>query len=276
MSKNTNEQERKLIQLIKEIKTLEYNIKHINSVNARNNAIKNLKLGVRTLKKMLPYIVTAGIVSGGCTAAGITPFYRDEYKSYSNVMMEFDNSGNFDSKQQYGSFKSEDGTVLSKSDSRLYYYSKWSKTEDELYSRTVQTYSIKTKTYEEIMSLLEKEDLNLEDILGKPISSTTETKNNLTDSEFEEKPYIDAIIYNEDKNNYTVYRESASENILYTAFCILLTLIFEIVPLEICSVYAFDYDECAEKIKDKYRVLDPEELEKKLELKRNDYNIMIQ
>lgn len=275
MSKNETEQKNKLIQLKKEIKSLEYNIKHIDSVNARINIIKKLKLAVRTLQKMLPYIVTAGIISGGCSAAGMTPFYRDEYKSYSNVMMKFDNNGNFSSKQQYGSFKNEDGTVLSERDGRLYYYSKWSKSEDGLYSRIVLAYSIKNKTCEEIMNLLEKDNLDLEDILGKPISSTTETKNNLNDDELEKEPYIDVIIYSEDKNDYTVYRESVSENILYTIFCILLTLICEIVPLEIRSTYAFDYDERVEKIKNRYRALDPEELEKKLELKRNDYNSMI-
>lgn len=100
-------------------------------------------------------------------------------------------------------------------------------------------------------------------------------KNKIEELELEKEPYIDVIIYSEDKNDYTVYRESVSENILYTIFCILLTLICEIVPLEIRSTYAFDYDERVEKIKNRYRALDPEELEKKLELKRNDYNSMI-
>ncbi len=267
------EQKKMLLQMKKEIESLEFEIKHSSFVNVRIGAIRNLKISARALQKVAPYALTAGIIAGGFTLLGDIPFYpNDEWKVYSNVMTEFDNVGNIKTEQQYDSFE-VNGYTLDNSDSMLYYYSKWEKSDDEFYSRTVQTYSIKKKSIEDIMELFKKEDLKLEDVLGEPSSNIKETKNNLTEDEIQEESIIKAVIYNKDKNDYIVHKETAGENIGLSVLYVLIAGLCELLPLYWRSNYSnFDFADCVEEIKRKHQSLDIDTLTKKLELKKDNYN----
>lgn len=267
------EQTKLLIQMKKEIDLLESEIKHSSLVNAKIKAIRNLKITARALQLVAPYALTAGIVAGGFTLLGDIPFYPDdEWKVYSKVMTEFDNVGNIRTEQQYDNFKANDNT-LDNSDSMLYYYSEWKKSDNGFYSRTVQTYSIKKKSFEDIMELFKKEDLKLEDVLGEPSSNIKETKNNLTENEIQEESIIKAVMYNEDKNDYIIHKETVGENIVLSILYLLVTILVELVPLFYRSEHSsFDFSDCVDKIKRKYQLLDIDTLTKKLELKRDNYN----
>lgn len=268
------EQKKMLLQMKKEIESLESEIKHSSLVNARIGAIRNLKISARALQKVAPYVLTAGIVAGGFTLLGNIPFYGgDEWNVYSNVMTEFDNTGNIRKEQQYDTFKDDSDNTLDNSDSMLYYYSKWQKDGDGSYSRTVQTYSIKKKTYEDIIKLFEQENLKLEDVLGEPSSNIKETRNNLADEELEEESFIKAVIYNEDENDYIIHKETVGENVLISILYVLVTALAELAPLYFRSeISSFDFSDCVDEIKRKHQPLDVETLTKKLELKRDNYN----
>lgn len=270
------EQKELLIQMKQEIESLEHEMKHSSLVNAKIKAIRNLKITARALQLVAPYAITAGIVAGGFTLLGDIPFYpNDEWKIYSKVMTEFDNAGNIRTEQQYDSFK-VNGDTLDNSDSMLYYYTRWEKNDDGLYSRIVQTYSISEKTYEDVIKLFKKENLKLEDVLGQPDSNIKETKNNLTEDEIQEESIIKAVIYNEDKNDYIIHKETAEENILFSILYVLVTALAEVAPLGFrCGISSFDFSYCVDKIKINHQPLDINTITKKLELKRDNYNRMM-
>lgn len=261
------EQKKMLLQMQKEMKTLEFEIEHSRLVNIKVGAIRNLKISARALQLVAPYVLTAGIIAGGFTLLHHIPFYGgDEWKVYSTVMTEFDNNDNIRYEQQYGSYQSS-------SDNKLYYYTKWQQDDDGFYSRTAQVYSVKKKTYDDIIELFGQEDLQLQDVLGEPSSNFKETKKNLTDEELQQESFIRAIIYNVDKNDYIIHEETVGENVLFSLLYICITLFCEMAPLYWRSEHSnFDFEDCVENIKRKHQLVDMKTLKKKLELKRDNYN----
>lgn len=245
-----------------EIESLEFKIKYSNLVNFKIKAIRNLKITAKALRLVAPYTITAGIAFCGINHLGHVPY--NERKAYSNVMTEFDNVGNIRIEQQYDKING---------DSILYYCSKWEKCDDEFYSRTVQAYSIRGKSFEDIMKLFKKEDLKLGDVLGEPDSKIKETKNNLTEDEIQEESIIKAVIYKENKDDYIIYKTTVGESIVVSAFWIFLAIISELVPLCYREYYSsFNFLRCVNEIKAEHQLLDIDTITKKLELKRDDYD----
>lgn len=275
VEKKRLEQKKMLLQMKNEIESLESEIKHSILVNAKIGTIRNLKIGARALQKVAPYVLTAGIVFGGCTLLlGDIPFYGgDEWNIYSNIMTEFDNTGNIRKGQQYGNFKDDSDNILDNSDSMLWYYSKWQKEGEDSYFRTVQTYSIKKKTHKDIIKLFYQENLKLEDVLGKPSSNIKETRDNLTDEELQKEPLIKAVIYNQDENDYIIHKETVMENVSTSILYGFITALAKLVPLHFRKkISSFNFSDCVDKIKTKYQPLDIESPTKKLELKKDNYN----
>lgn len=257
--KNQNEQ---LIKMKEEIESLESEIKYNKLVNFKIKAIRNLKITAKALRLVAPYTITAGIAFCGVNHFGCVPY--NERKAYSNVMTEFDNVGNIRIEQQY--YKNNGNSIL-------YYCSKWEKCDDEFYSRTAQAYSIRGKSFEDIMELFKKEDLKLEDVLGEPYSNIKETKNNLTEDEIQEEAIIKAVIYKENKDDYIIYKTTVGENIAVSAIWIILAIASELIPLCYREYYSsFNFLRCVNEIKAEHQLLDIDNIAKKLELKRDDYD----
>ena len=252
------EKQRLLLQMKKEVESLEKQIKYSRLTNLKISSVKNLKITARALQLVAPYVLTASIVAGGFSLLGAIPFYRDKREIHSSIMTEFDNLGNVRYEQQYGDFGE---------DSVFNFYSQWELQEDGFYTRTIKTYNIKEKTYEELVELFNKDNLSIEDILGESTSTIKETKNNLSDDEINKKAFMQAIIYNKDENDFIIQEESISENVLLTILYFCLTALIELIPMFFrseCS--SFDFGECVEKIKDKYKPADIQELTRKLEI----------
>ncbi len=261
------EKQKLLIQMKNEIESLERQIKYSRLSNLKINSIKNLKLTARILQLVTPYALTAGILAGVFSIAGITPFRRDKKEVYSNVMMEFDNLGNIRYEQQYNDFNKINV---------FKFYSKWESQEGDFYTRIVKTYNVEEKTYEELVELINKENLSLEDILGEPISIIKETKNNLTEEEINKKAFMQATIYRKDINDYIIKEETINENILLTIFYLLANVPLGAVLAFIRSqLSSFDFGECVERINDEYESVDTQELRLKLEIRRDNYNRMV-
>lgn len=248
--------EKLLLQMQKEIRTLEFEIKHPNL--AKISIIRNLKISARVLQRFAPYVLTAGIAIGSVKYFNNIPFNRD------NTLIEFDNNGNLRKEKQYSDFQDADGNSLDNSDSMLYYYSQWQKDENGLYSRHVKTYSIIAKTYEDIINLFDQESLKIEDILGNPISDIKEEKNNLTEEELEEELLFNAVIYN---------KESIEEDFSFSVFYLLLFLALELGILYYRDkVSNFNFTYSIYEIKEKYHPANAEDMIKKLELKKENYD----
>lgn len=104
-------QKKLLLQMKKEIKILEFEIKYFNLISG---ARKNLKISVKALQKVAPYVLTAGIIAGGFTLAGHTPFYSsDEKKVSSNAMTEIDDCEENRTIQQSDNFEVDENDLYS-------------------------------------------------------------------------------------------------------------------------------------------------------------------
>lgn len=264
------EQQKLLLEMKKEITSLENDIKYSKFKNFKISTIKNLKISLRATQLVAPYVLTAGIMAGVCKLiTGGLPFYSgDTLKIYSNVMEEFDSLGNIRCEQQYDSFEN--------SDNLLRYYTQWRQDENGFYTRFVETYELKEITEEEILELFDKENLQLTDIFGEPTSKIKETNNNLTEEEINEKDYLQAIIYNKDIDDFIIHKESMDENIAETVLYVLLTALAEVLPWFIRRDFSnFDFANCVDDIKRKYKSVDIDELTKKLEIRRDNYNRLV-
>ena len=222
-----------LLQMKKEIETLENELKYSKLVNLKISTVKNLKISLRFMQRIAPYVLTAGIMAGGCKLiSGEFPFYSgDTFKINSNTMKEFDSLGNIRYEQQYDYYEN--------SSNILYYYSQWQQGNDGFYSRNVDTYKL----------------------------------DELTEEELQQKDYLQAIIYNEDENDYIIHKETMGKNIAVTVIYLLLTVLVERIPLFIRrEISSFDFDDCVKEIKRKHTSVDTEELSKKLEIKRSNYD----
>ena len=249
---------------------MERDIKNSRLINLRIEAIKNLKISLRFIQRIAPYIITASLTAGGFKLLGAgLPFYRDNFRNYLRTKTEVDNLGNIRYEQQYNDFENDDNT--------LYYCSKWHDNEDGFYSRNIEMYKIKELTEEDLINILTKENLELSDILGEPISKKIETKNNILEEELEEKDYLQAVIYSKSDNDYILYKETVSINVVVTFLYLLLTFLLEGIPFSIrdAGLSKFNYKMCVEYIKDNYPSVDVQELTKKLEIKRRNYDRLI-
>ncbi len=259
------EKKKMLLQMENEIKKLEMQIKHSKFTNAKINALKNLKISLRFGQLIAPYIVAAGVTFGGFSIFGEIPFYRDKHKQKLEMVKEFDSLGNIRYEQQYAHYEESEGTIS--------YYSKWTSLPDGLYSRNIKVYSIEDITEETIMKLVNGNNIDsLEEILGEPILRKTETKNNLTDEELSGDSYLQAIMYSESENEYVMVRESVDDNVGFTLLCIILTFFAELITALVRSSTSFDFGDCVSEIKRNHPAIDVEELTKKLEIKRDNYN----
>ena len=259
------EKKKMLLEMRKEIIKLENEIKHSKIGNTKVYALRGLKIVLRTGQLIAPFVVTAGITIGGFAALGGTPFYRDKHKQKLEMMKELDSLGNIRYEQQYEEY--------SNSSSVISYYSKWNFVEDNLYSRDIETYALGDITEEQILKLINDDVQSLREILGEPISKKKETRNNLTEEELQSDPFLQAMIYSKFDDDFIMVKESSSDNIVLTLLWVLVTVLAEIIPViwrdEISD---FDYEYCIRKIKEKHPTIDVEELAKKLEIKRNNYD----
>lgn len=259
------EKKKMLLEMQKEITKLEHEIKHSKIGNAKVYALRGLKIVLRTGQLIAPFAVTAGITIGGFAAFGGTPFYRDKHKQKLEMMKELDSLGNIRYEQQYEEYQNSKSVIS--------YYSKWNFAEDNLYSRDIETYALGDITEEQILKLINDDVVSLREILGEPISKKKETKNNLTEEELQSEPFLQAMIYSKFDDDFIIVKESSIDNFGFTLLWVLATALAELIPLGWRNEYSyFDYGYCIRKIKEKHPTTDVEELTKKLEIKRNNYD----
>lgn len=263
--KQNLEKEKMLHEMRKEISKLENEIKYSKLENAKIYALRGLKIALKTGQLIAPYVLTAGITIGGFAALGGTPFYRDKHKQKLEMIKEIDSLGNIRIEQQYDEYEN--------SKSIISYYSKWSYVEDNLYSRDIETYELGNISEEKILKLLNDDIQSLSEILDEPISKKKETKNNLSDEELYNDSFLQAMIYSKIDDDFIIVKESLVENIGLTLLWIFATVIAEIFPhMWREEISDFNYKYCIMKIKENHSLIDVEELTKKLEIKRSNYD----
>lgn len=263
------ERKKILLELKEEIETIENEIKYSQLKHLKRSGIKNLKIGARAIQLVAPYIVTAGITAGIFSFFHATPFYYgDERKCCAHMKTKLNSEGDISCKKQYESFKD--------STSQLYYYTKWRKEDNGYYSRTVDTYSLDDQSCEEIKKLFDQEKESLEEVLGSPISTVIETKNNLSESEINKEAILKAVIYDINQDDYIIKKETVLDNVLMTFLYLLLTIFAELGPIWFREEYSsFDFASCVFSIQDQYPKTDLDQLKKKLKIRQENYERLL-
>lgn len=260
-----------LIDLKSDIEKLEKDIKDSKRVNSKINSIRNFKISLRVMQLIAPYAVTAGIIVGGFKLiGGGLPFYRDEFKYKAYITKQFDSIGNvsYEKEYDYPLFRSE-----SDPENIIKYYGKWKQREDGYYERTVEIYKLDDLKEEDVLKLFEKENLNLQDLLGQP-TNKIETTNKLTEEQINAGFYLESIMYSKDKNDFIVVKEPLFDDLLTAgieaAVIAIISLIIHFFWRK--EVSDFSLEDCIDEIKEKHPDIDIEALRKKLEIKKSNYD----
>lgn len=263
--KHRLERKKLLAQLEQEINELNKTIEDSDKINYRKNLIRISKIFLRFLQRIAPYVVASSISFAVFTTMGSTPFIRDDEKCYLKEKKEMDSRGNVRIESQYEEFENSIGSIS--------YYSNWEKDDEGFYKREEKKflfYEINPEALDKIEN--GNIDISLEEILGTPSSSKIVKQNNLTEEEINEKAYVEAIIYSKNKDEYIIVKESIGNNIAVSIAYLIVTALFELVVFYIRDKSKYDYKKIIENINEKYKSIDTEQLIKKLEIKKQNYD----
>ena len=253
-----------LSQLETEIKELEQERNNAIKVNKRLKFYRSLGYTWCVSKRVAPFALTAGIMVGIFTFGDSTPFYRNNVKHYLYTRSEIDSLNNKKYEEQYDSFDNSNETIS--------LVEKWKKTYGDMYTRKITTYSIDKVDADTVTKIVEGKEINsLEEVFGSPIGIKTETQNGLKEDELSTPDYLQAVIYKKDEEEYIVVKESISDVFGDSIAWLIATLFVEMIPAVIVDRKPpLSIEFC--DIREKYGVRDVELLDRKLEIRRENYS----
>ena len=257
------EKQKLLLQLEKDIQNLQNDIHNCFTKNKKINKLKRIKYILLFIRFILPYVIAASISFEILNFFKINPFILDERKIYLEIMKEIDSFGNIRYEEQYDSFDSV---------GKISYFGKWHQEENNFYSREIKTYVPKNIEEDKLNKIINNKDItSLEEILGKP-EVKKETKNNLTEEEINSEPFLQAVIYGTVDDDYIIVKETSVDN---TPEIILYFLVVLLCIACITTLRKFNYKDRLEDIKEKYPLIDLDELKKKLEIRYANYDRLV-
>lgn len=253
----------KVLKLEEEIKELEDQIKHQKITNLKNSSIRNLKMSAKCLQLLIaPCVLTAGLLAGGMKLSGKgLPFYQDTFKRKIFQQETIDSLGNCKIKEQY-EFK--DTTNV------LYYYSRWNKVDSKNAERTVEIYNLENISKKTILELFKLDHSSLRDIF-KPLCYT-EQKINISEEELNKPALLQAIIYS--VNGYKVIQETPEEDRDATNAFLAMLISLELM-IGMIHIFGTSLIDSLKNLTKEYQPVDCKKIEKKLKMKKSDYNRLI-
>lgn len=263
-------EKKKLLEILnEEIKATEKEMEEIKNFNIKQKAIKNLKILGKTVQLIAPYILMTSITLGVNSAASRA--LDKNAKQYLNTKKEIDSYGNTTIEEKYGNFDNEKNIIT--------HYSKWEKCEDVFYKRNVNVYSTTNLTEDKIEKIIndENNDISLNNVLGDPIETKVEKKNNLSHEEIMSDESLKATIYFEDKNISISTKDKNETKMLKQ---LITTMISAMGIISYIGIHKFrkfrnfNYKSDIEKIKEKHKSIIPSHLTLKLENQQNNYEII--
>ncbi len=256
------EEERKhlLNSLEKDLKKFQFKINHKTLEKIKSKINKHVKITICRGRVIAPFAIALGITLGGSIIIGHTPFIIDKEKSNLKVMEEKSSIGSIRYEQQYEEFESTN---------TITYYDYWIESDNHMYSRNIKIYNIDSLSREKIDEILKKDTNNLDEILGSPIITKTEIKNNISFTE--NIPYLEARIYSEDERTYKYINQKVKTNVYETILWLLLTSLLEGLAIAYRDVVPLDYKQIIEDIKKEESQLF-DNLEKKYKIRKNNFD----
>lgn len=229
----------------------------------QNFKIKNLKIFSKTIRVSVPYIISSALLCFGNKVVLGYPFYKDDEIKYAEVKEIFDNQGNSSYQKKYESFNENNLLTV---------YYPWA-FDGKNYVRNIEEYEIKDDLLNNINEIIYDENINLVDILGKPKDAYSEYKStaNLTDNNI----ILEVRLYNEDKNDYIIVKESIVDNVGGTIVYTVLCLISYIITYVIQRALKKDLKTYIEKINLEYSKEAIEIRNKILEIRKENYNRLV-
>ena len=262
------EQQRVLLQINNDIKLIEEQIANFKSINLKNKVIRNLKISVRFFQRVAPYVLVAGLSFYGFKVLGCGfPFLNSDINQYLRTKKIIDNKGNIIIEGKYRNFLNDSNL--------MYYYNQWEKIDDEFYKRNILVYELKEIKEDDILALIEKENISLGDVLGEPVFNYIEKRNNISKEELNTLGYLQAIIYDIDRNNYIVTTRTINETIAISLAYVAATILLEFIPFLLRTFSNFDYNYYISEIEKKYPVVDISVLKERIRVKRETYNRLV-
>ncbi len=246
------------------IKDLEEKLASAKYINIKRKALLELYKGLVNSKRVLPYILVSGITFSAFSLFYSIPFVKDTRKQNLWYKKEIDSNGNISVEEQYERLNNQ---------SEISYISNWQEVPGGYYERKITTYGVKALNEEEIERFVMENDVSLNKVLGEPILSKIERKNNVPEEELNKDGYIRAIIYNENLEEYAYIEETTKTNNESTLLWVFLNAILN----GGCYIYS-DFKgkdkrrEQINKLEDKYAPLDVENLTRRLEIRKETYN----
>ena len=262
------ERKKMLLDMKKEIDYLEYQKNNFKLIDKKNKNIRKFKSFLCASRLLSPYVIVAYLSFLVFSFNGCNPFLREFNKVKFEIKKEIDSLGNIKIENTNNVCGSNLGTIT--------YYSKWKKCDDSFYSRQVKIYNVDDISENAICKIVSDGDTSLlDDFFCKPISVISEKRSNLTFSEINRDDYLQAVIYSDD-DNYVYIQESFGKNLRDLFFWLFITLGSELGIMWFRdNLSKFDYYKSLEKIKDTYSDVDIEEVEKKLEIRKMNYNRLV-
>lgn len=255
--------DRKILDKLKqEINEITKEIEISKKKNKKNFKIRNLKISLRLMQFVTPFVLISGISFFGFKAINFTPFHLDDVKAYSNVMKEIDQDSNITTYKSYEDFNDQYN--------KLYLYCAWHKNEDDSYSRNIKVYDLNEESIEYILELLEEDPLNINNILDNPKKILTESTIQIDEYISDNKPSLKAIIYSEDKNDFIIIKEAFESERASDIIYIIINFIFY-------SIWLLNskFKDHIQKIKTEYKCINTKTLTKKLKIRKSNYDKLI-
>lgn len=258
----------KLKNLEANLKNLQKEIRNARLENVKTSAKKNTKKSLKVMQLVAPYILTTGLVIGSSSLTSI-PFHQDDVKKYLHTKKEMDNQGNIKTEKSYDKEETTHYTDI------LDYCSKWAKNEDGIYERNVQRYSLKNVSEVKINELLNGE-ISVSDILVEPISTFVETSINLSEEELEQEEILEATVYDVNKKNFIVVKESVTYNIIDSTFAVFAVILSLGLTYKIRKkASSFDFKKSINEIEEEYKPINTNYLISQYEENRYEYNRLV-
>lgn len=265
----SEERQRKKIlwSLKKEIKFLNFKIEHKEFETIKTQIKKKALIAFNKGRLWAPFMISLGISIGVFSAFGSTPIYLDDEECFRKDMEEIDKDGNIRIEQQYDNFVDNYNSIL--------LYGSWISCHDGIYERSIEIYNVSNISNNEILNYIKQDNINIKDVLGEPIETKKEKKNNLSDIEKEEKPYLLAHIFSEDKNDFIYVKQSVEKNIGETILWFFILMTMESITIAYRDISPFNYSKTIDEIKRKYSKNYIEDLIKKRDIYLSNYNRLV-
>lgn len=262
-----DEQEEFMDNLQKEVNELENVVTKTKKENFKKAVIKNVKVTGKFLRKWVPIIATGVVFSCAYNSYVAKPFQSQPIKAPAYVQTTQDSLGNIEVFKQY--------TSLDDKTNYVELYGAWEQN-DNGYSRTVKRYYLNEDNTKKCLEVLNGDAIDtFESVFNIPSAVVKYESNNLTDDELNTKPQLKLVMYSKDSDDYVVRMTETTEVIGISLLYVVGILLVELLAY---ALLQNDHDRCDKKIKEfkeKYKEFDLEPLQKKLELKKEEYNNLL-